>query len=267
MILYYSCAQEVRAKQLKALMPEFSLQEVGVADTRDTHSIDQVDTRLMAVNSAAKLGPCLYLAEEGLLIYTAEFKPLNLNTFYQQFIARRRPGIARELLVQAVKLKAGATLNVLDLTAGIGRDAILLALAGYAVTLVENNPYLALILNYLCLEFAAQLPNMTVVYADHNAYLQDKRQKYAVIYLDPMFAEAKRALAKKDMQLIALFLQQANVSKTTDFAQLFRQAAACCTHKIVIKRDNKQARLITTPLPSHSKTGTTVRFDVYLIIP
>ena len=79
--------------------------------------------------------------------------------------------------MQAINLRIGVgdLLEVLDLTAGLGRDSILMALAGFNVTMLENNPYLAIILNYLSANFDDQL-KLTVQYINNREYLQKNSQ-------------------------------------------------------------------------------------------
>lgn len=210
-------------------------------------------------------GLYLCLEDEGLYVYSSQFKPLNLKRFYSEFIAKRKPEIKREILIQAINLRASTDNLIygLDTTAGLGRDAILMSLAGYRITMLENNPYLAVVLKYLCVEFAVQLPFLEVVYSDNLTYLHESSQVYNLIYLDPMFNDGKQALAKKDMQLIDLFIRQVSVKHTIDTQALFELARKRCRQKLIVKRDNKQAELVSQPAPTYVKKGKTIRFDVY----
>ena len=207
----------------------------------------------------------LCLEDDGLYVYSAQFKPLNLKHFYSDFIAKRKPAIKREILIQAINLRATADNLIygLDTTAGLGRDAILMSLAGYRITMLENNPYLAVVLNYLCIEFAVQLPFLEVVYSDNLTYLHESNKVYNLIYLDPMFNDGKQALAKKDMQLIDLLIHQVSLKHVMDNQALFELAHKHCRQKLIVKRDNKQAELVNKPAPTYVKKGKTIRFDVY----
>ena len=207
---------------------------------------------------------CLCLAGDGLWLYTPQFKPLNFKLFYGDFIYKRQRSLQRELLVQAINLKASTGVRALDLMAGLGRDSLVLSMLGYQVTMVENNPYLAVILNYLCAEFKSLLPHLKVVYAGAHDYVASlEREQFEVIYLDPMFADNKSALAKKDMQLIELLINYAAPCAASDYAALFTLCQAHCLKKIIVKRDNKQAALLKTPRATYAKAGKIIRFDVY----
>lgn len=247
MILYYSDSSlRQQAESLIAGVADFSVQELD-------------DSRLPLFS--------LYLQSGGLMVLTPLFPPFNLFEFYTQFIKRRSADIKRETLLQAVNLKGSVTQppNALDLTAGLGRDALLLALAGFQVTMVERNPYLAVILNYLVSVFGPSCDAMKVIYARNEEFLLECKDKFDLIYLDPMFMDNKSAKSKKDMQVIDYLIRQSPEFVECEPQILYLRAKECCTNRIVVKRDNKQATLISIPKPTYSKTGKTIRFDVYQI--
>ena len=148
----------------------------------------------------AKFG--LYLQPDGLVVYTPSLPAFKLYDFYSQFLNRRATNVHREILLQAINLKSSSAqpLMALDATAGLGRDSILFALAGFEVTMVERNPYLAVILNYLLTTFAKELPRLKMVYARSHEFLASVATQYDVVYLDPMFMDNKHAKSKKDLQ-------------------------------------------------------------------
>lgn len=229
---------------------------------------------VVGVSPSVKLLPCseiidepLYLCFEsdGLVIYSANFKPFHLNHFYNEFISKRRHSISRENLLQAAnysKLKQGSNLNVLDMTGGLGRDSILFALAGFNVTIIEQNPYLAIVLNYLCLTFADALSNMQIYNQDSSEFIRNSKDTYCCIYFDPMFEDNKSALSKKDMQIIDEFVNLFPNNHKVDYHEIYTNAIEHC-HKLIVKRDNKQDLFISQPKPTYQKIGKTIRFDVY----
>jgi len=93
--------------------------------------------------------------------------------------------------------------------------------------------------------------------------LHESNKVYNLIYLDPMFNDGKQALAKKDMQLIDLLIHQVSLKYATDNQALFELARKRCRQKLIVKRDNKQAELVSQPVPTYLKKGKTIRFDVY----
>lgn len=208
----------------------------------------------------------LYYDESGLNVYAKNFKPVNLADFYRQFINKRRSTLNNENLLQAInlnKLKQLAEVAALDLTGGLGRDSILMALAGMKVTVVEENPYLAVILNYLKIIFTVELGEFDVIFGDSFSYLKENNVNYQIIYYDPMFEDNKQALSKKDMQLIDLFIEKYPKDNTSVPADLIYHYAKPICHKLIVKRDNKQPSFILAPKPTYRKLGKTIRFDVY----
>ncbi|MDD3266868.1 MAG: class I SAM-dependent methyltransferase [Burkholderiales bacterium] len=208
----------------------------------------------------------LYLKEDGLYIYSKEFKPLNLLEFYREFIAKRRQLISRENLIQAInltKLKSHVNeLNALDLTGGLGRDSILLALAGFNVIVIERNKYLAIILRYLSIKFMDEV-KINLIFTDSYEYMSHNQVNYDIIYFDPMFEDSKKALSKKDMQLIDLLISNDDIKlNNINNDVFFKQITSYC-NKLIVKRDNKQAHFFTLTKPTYQKLGKTIRFDVY----
>jgi 16S rRNA G966 N2-methylase RsmD len=240
MYLYYNQTElESSAAELAKIVPDAKIELIH----------DNIDKSI----------PYLCYEETGLVVYAPNFKPINLHEFYSDFIYKRRSFLAKENLLQALnfnKLKSHEDLTALDLTGGLGRDAIIFALAGIKVTIIERNPYLVIILNYLQQNFVTQGFEVNVIYADSLTFLQQNTNQYTCIYYDPMFADNKQALAKKDMQLIDWFV---GMSIDTCVNNL---AIKIC-HKLIVKRDNKQEFLIKQLKPTYQKLGKTIRFDVY----
>lgn len=207
----------------------------------------------------------LILADNGLTAVVDGFKPFHLDIFYNEFIAKRRSILNRDLLLGALnftKLKNIDNLSVLDMTGGLGRDSILFALAGFNVTISEINPYLVVILRYLAQTFFSILGNINVIYANGFEVLQSR--EFDFVYYDPMFEDGKHALAKKDMQIIDKFIAYynyatSNLIDNNDIIKLARLKS----HKFIVKRDNKQEYLVDKLKPTYQKKGKTIRFDVY----
>ena len=110
---------------------------------------------------------------------------------------RARDGLRSQHLVRAV----GTGLEVLDATAGLGRDAFLLASAGNRLHLLEREPAIyALLADGL--RRAAADPDLTPVIERMRPHCADFRdwdeeRRYDVVYLDPMFPRPENALAAK----------------------------------------------------------------------
>ena len=69
---------------------------------------------------------------------------LTLRADFDRLLPRLKPAnLSKEMLVKAAKIKGAAHPRVIDATAGLGEDSLLLAAAGFSVTLFENDPVIA----------------------------------------------------------------------------------------------------------------------------
>ncbi len=171
-----------------------------------------------------------------------------------------------ELVVKAVfgRMKSSSRpLDVLDATAGLGRDSLLLALAGAHVTACERHPVVhALLADGLWR--AADDPVLGPAARRITLHQEDFRHRQAgsadVIYLDPMFPpRQKSAQVKKAMQA----LHQLVGIGQTDADDLLEAARQQATGKVVVKRP-RHAPFLHNRAPSSQVTGKTSRFDVYV---
>lgn len=178
--------------------------------------------------------------------------------------AQLRPqALWHEPLLRAVKATREKQPSVIDATAGWGRDAFLLASAGCELTLLERVPVVAALLeDGLCraregdAALREVVSRMRLLPGDAQVLLPTLVAD--VVYLDPMFAERKRALAKKDMQLF-----QGLVGQDEDADTLLDLARASARQRVVVKRHLK-APPLAGRTPAFQYTGSVIRYDVYL---
>lgn len=174
--------------------------------------------------------------------------------------SRRVPG--ERLLFRAV----GKVESVIDATAGLGRDAFLLACKGYRVTAIERSPTIAALLEDgmtramsdpgVC---QAMGDRLRVVRADARVFLRElpSAETPDVVYLDPMFPpRAKSAKVKKES--IAL---RDVVGSDEDSAGLLEAARAIARRHVVVKRMLHAPPI--APGVTRSYEGKSTRFDVY----
>ena len=180
-------------------------------------------------------------------------------------LAHRRlfGGGRSQLIARAVGLKAHANPTVLDLTAGLGRDAFVLANLGCSdVTMLERHPIIAALLKD-GLERAQtaewfQSLKLKLIETDAQRYLPTLEKSFDVIYLDPMYPVGKKsALVKKEMRLL-----RDVVGADEDTQQLLNLALKKAKHRIVVKRP-RLAPPLDGPIPNTTYTGKSSRFDVY----
>ncbi len=178
--------------------------------------------------------------------------------------ARLRPNnLGAELIVKAARPKTvNGPLRAVDATAGLGADALLLAAAGFEVTMFEYNPIIAALLSD-ALERAENspglcgiVPRMHLITGDSVAGLQALDFVPDAVLLDPMFPERqKSAQTNKKFQLMHRL-----ESPCSNEEELLAAAMATGAHRIVVKRPVKGPCLGSVK-PSFSLAGKAVRVD------
>lgn len=170
-----------------------------------------------------------------------------------------------EMIAQAIGVAKYLPMTVVDATAGLGRDAFVLASRGCDVTMIERNPIIHALLND-GLRRALAAPStrqaaqrMTLINTDAVTWLQSRCEGVDAVYLDPMFpASNKTAAVKKEMQLLHHLL-----SGQSESTGLLEAARHCAKRRVVVKRGLK-AKPLSHHSPSYSVKGRSTRFDVYL---
>lgn len=183
---------------------------------------------------------------------------------------RRRFGGGRgQPLARAVGIKPGCTPTVLDATAGLGRDAFVLASIGCEVTLCERAPALAALL-IDAIERARTDPEVAAIAARMHACWIDAREwlvalpeprRPDVIYLDPMYPPSRSsALVRKEMRAV-----QRLVGPDLDSASLLTLALSHAGRRVVVKRPGA-APALQGPAPSTCIRSKKTRYDVYVCL-
>ena len=178
----------------------------------------------------------------------------------------RRRGGHNEPLGRAVGVGKRPQLQVVDATAGLGRDSFVLADLGCNVTMLERSPVaFALLRDGLQRAAASGDPwlravtgRMKLHYVDSREWLASHPNSADVVYLDPMFpARKKTARVKKEMWLF-----QHLVGAADDEQLLLQQAITSAVWRVVVKRPIR-AHSLPGPGVHHALRGKTVRYDVY----
>lgn len=186
---------------------------------------------------------------------------------------RKFGGGKGQMIAKAVGVKAGVYPRVLDATAGLGKDAFVLATLGCRVDMLERSPVVhALLADGLVRgrlhaisedpELAQILARMELMEVDSHAYLEQisTQNRPDVIYLDPMFPDRqKSADVKKEM---AAFHHV--VGKDEDSDSLLEKALAQANYRVVVKRPRK-APFIANKTPSYQLEGKSSRYDIYTL--
>jgi len=180
---------------------------------------------------------------------------------------RYHGGGVKQALARAVGVKGRSGLRVLDSTAGLGRDGVMLAWLGCCVHLIERSPIIVALLAD-ALARAQESAELREIIRDRvelscGDSLELVPQLAAqgtwdVIYLDPMYPERRKtALVKKEMRWLRDI-----VGPDHDEARLLRVSLAHAHDRVVVKRP-KGAPTIDGPAPSFEIREKSSRFDVY----
>lgn len=165
-------------------------------------------------------------------------------------------------IAKAVGLNKRNDLSVLDATAGLGRDAFVLASLGCHVTLLERCTFVrALLKDGLARaanaeEVAPITARMGLQEGDIGTQLS---HLYDVVYLDPMYPHIeKSAAAKKEM---AFFRDLIGHDEDADY--LLPLALKIARFRVVVKRP-KGAPFLDNQPATYQIVGKSGRFDVYV---
>jgi 16S rRNA (guanine1516-N2)-methyltransferase len=183
---------------------------------------------------------------------------------------RRKFGGGRgQSIAKAVGINSAYLPSVLDATAGLGRDAFVLATLGCDVTLIERHPVVFLLLKsgLQCaqgeIEIADIMARMKLVEGNSIDLLGDwltlGHDQPDIVYLDPMFPHSvASAEAKKEMKLF-----RSLVGVDIDESELWAKADALARCRVVVKRPAKASPL-AGKIPTYVLMGKANRFDIYV---
>ncbi len=172
--------------------------------------------------------------------------------------------IAKAVGLQSIKKPP----TVLDCTAGLGRDAFVLAALGCQVTLLERSPIVFALLedglrrgmeSSKIRPFVQNMHLIQTSATDYFSSLAPNTKKHDIVYLDPMFPhKQKSAEVKKEMQCL-----QSLLADDSDEEDLLPLALAHACYRVVVKRP-RTAQDLNNTQPYYRLEGKRNRFDVYV---
>lgn len=285
-LFYVSEAQAGQVENLKMLIAEHPLPIILDIEIFP----EKLNQKRRQQLSETSIQPILLLDEKNKLSWLSD----GLSVAPEWDKLQRRvvsAGRKSELLLQAAKITSDST--VIDATAGFGHDSLILASTGAQVTMLEQQPLMALLLlaeqqrmstlpnwqklmsrlqiiNTDALSYFAKLQAESV-----NAIKENDAKVVDVIYLDPMFPEdsyqdsktGKGAKVGKHMQALH---QLARPPTSEEELQLLQSAQAVVSQhaqrqgRVVVKRP-QLAPLLANQQPSESWHNEAVRFDGYFV--
>jgi 16S rRNA (guanine1516-N2)-methyltransferase len=180
---------------------------------------------------------------------------------------RLRSGEGRgQALPKAAGFTKGRTPTIVDATAGLGRDAFLLASLGAHVTLIERSPEMhahlqdgiarALAAGSIYEEIASR---MTLLHGDSRELL--KTLSPDVVVVDPMHPPRHNsALVKKEMRVL-----RDVVGSDPDQLELMEAALQSANKRVVLKWPLRAVPMEGLQKPSHQICGKNTRYDVFMV--
>jgi len=173
----------------------------------------------------------------------------------------------RQALAKAVGFGKGAIPSVVDATAGLGRDAFLLASLGATVTLIERSADMhARLADAMARataeggDYAEIMSRMTLLHGDSILLLPGLAPD--VVLVDPMHPpRGNTALVKKEMRLLREI-----VGTDPDQIALMQAALATAKKRVVLKWPLRAAPMPGIPPPSHQLLGKNTRYDVFMML-
>ncbi len=199
------------------------------------------------------------------------------GTIYVDFsggaVAHRRQygGGQGQMIAKACGITQGIRPSIADVTAGLGRDAFVLASLGCHVQMIERSRIIYHLLNDGLerashdLELSPIIARMALEHCDAVNWLKQRAEMAVevcpqVVYLDPMFPHReKSALVKKEMLVFRDI-----VGADDDADALLEQALQVAQCRVVVKRPRK-APCLMNRAPSYQLEGKSSRFDIYAL--
>ncbi|MEN5298928.1 class I SAM-dependent methyltransferase [Brucella sp. TWI559] len=179
---------------------------------------------------------------------------------------RFRSGEGRDqALAKAVGFSRGVTPDIVDATAGLGRDAFLLASLGATVTLIERSKKMYDLLSDALARahseggrYAQTIARMTLLHGDSCLLLPELKPK--VVLVDPMHPpRGNSALVKKEMRQIREI-----VGPDPDSEKLMQIALEVAENRVVLKWPLRAEPMPGLRKPSHQILGKSTRYDVFV---
>lgn len=197
---------------------------------------------------------------------TRDFGDLRVDFVGGAVAHRRRFGGGRgQALAKAMGLRGGKTPTIVDATAGLGRDAFLLASLGAEVTLIERS-----LTMHALLEQGLQraydeggdvrdiVRRMTLLQGDSKDLLPTMRTE--AILIDPMHPPSRKsALVKQELRRVREI-----VGADDDALDLVHIALDHARNRVVLKWPAKADPMVGLRACSHQILGKTTRYDVFM---
>ena len=153
--------------------------------------------------------------------------------------------------------------SCLDITAGFGKDALEISKQKNCKSLVllEREKWLCKVLedglkNVKSTQAIDLVSKFKIVNIDNSKFIETTKNKYDLIYIDPMFSGINKSKAKKHMQAIR------DLSNEFNETPILEKSLDKANFKVVVKR-HKNMQYLEDLVPTRSVKGKGVRYDIY----
>lgn len=172
----------------------------------------------------------------------------------------KKSSVHKELLAKSIGVKGTHRPQVLDLTAGMLGDSLLMLAFGCEVWAVERHPVIRFLIQSALKN--AQHPKLQNFHFEASSAQEvlETGPKTEVLYFDPMFEDANdKASPRKEMRIF-----RSLVGSDQDAIAVFETALSKKAKRLVIKRPRHSANL--SQPPSVQYIGKSTRYDVYFSV-
>lgn len=200
----------------------------------------------------------LFVKENRYVLQNAQGLCLDLSFHAGEYLYRQTTQ-SKEPLLHAIKIKQKLPQTVIDSTAGVLKDSLLMASRGINVIAYERHPLLFIMVQQSLRDLAIHNPTLhaRIHYQFGDSRLLCTEQPADLVYLDPMFPESKKsAKTKKDMQFL-----QSVIGQDADACELLA-CALSSQPRVVVKRPANAPCLLKKP--NHQLQIKKIRYDIYL---
>jgi 16S rRNA (guanine1516-N2)-methyltransferase len=198
-----------------------------------------------------------------------EWRPLVLDYTRGRSAERlRKAWSSRELLKEALSFRRGEELHVVDATAGLMSDALLMGAWGLKVVAFERNPALCFLGMQALETLRMEAQNFDVVLICDRfgsaASLEEARRRLEGridrVYLDPLYPpRPKDALNSKELRFVA---EVSRGQEQDTLSQMIEAALQLEPSRLLVKRPQWEQPLRHSNLLSTCCRGRSTRFDV-----
>lgn len=172
----------------------------------------------------------------------------------------KKSSLQKELLARAVGVKGPYRPKVLDLTAGMLGDSLLLLSFGCEVWASERHPVIRFLIESALKN--AQHPKVKSFHflPQEASEVLKTPPPVDVLYYDPMFEDANEKTApKKEMRIF-----RSMVGSDQDAVDVFQEALKLKVKRLVVKRPRQS--IFLSHKPSVEYIGKSTRYDVYFSV-